>query len=346
MGEYMTKVLGGRKTKGCFARETPAVLASAQDAKRVYLHGRRERDQDLNVVPHFRLWDPEQAPASGDDGKESGEGAQQPTPQSMPYEFSGEPLGREAWVTRYPDVAPRIQRVVDEEVARVKDFGSSAEDFSCSDDVPAVFERALSVLKECRHVQETAKTLMAGEFPSAVPDGEGHYNKVACIEGGQGQCEALNCHAVDKDLVQQLTHLRARARACRDISKAMRSEERARGPAPFPEVGEDREDVAEAVQQAASDQETQATAESDQQTGQPAEAQVQHGSQVVQQPAHQGQQGPPHAAFMPVGAEALPLLPSARPPARSCVTHQEHCQSTLSGARRAAFEEFLCAVPK
>merc|ERR1712178_259820 len=140
-------------------------------------------------------------------------------------------MGREGWIDAYKEAAPRIQNIMDTQVASVVQWGPKANNIDCTQDIRGRVRKINVMRRECKKMQELEQMLAPKTpFESNVPDDKGAFIPVKCVMGGQGMCQALNCYSDDADLLRGITLLRSRAKVCQKALGILVEEEERNGP--------------------------------------------------------------------------------------------------------------------
>lgn len=195
---YQSQMVGGKTITGCFKGHGYDEEFEDSLPGRLYLGGRDKKEVEqrvLDVVPHYRLWDPGEQESPPEDGELEGDqaSAAQPTVATprLPYQSYGEPLSQGLWVKRYKEAAPRIQRLLDKFISQVKNSAS----LTCADELAGMLEKLRAAQEACRQTQETAQ--------SFVPTGQ-----------------VLDCHDRDDDLAAAIDDLKEKLTDCKEEAKA------------------------------------------------------------------------------------------------------------------------------
>jgi len=244
--EYGTKTLAGRTSTGCYSIDSGAAMRDRKTkfkGGRMYLYdgmegiSSKQTEQDLVVIPHYRLWRPGSlrmgAEVGGTPEASSSEvkGGHFIHILRFPYEDRGETLGKEKWTESYKEAAPEIQRTIDLSVDSMKEWGPKANDIDCTQDVTGRITKFNIFRRECRRMQSLEAHLAPSTpFESKVPDDNGSYIPVRCIMGGQGMCQRLNCYADDAELIKSADQMKERAETCHKASGILSAEEAVNGP--------------------------------------------------------------------------------------------------------------------
>jgi len=189
----------------------------------------KEQEQKLVVIPHYKLWNPE------DERTPKEEGGLETHPAhnlKFPYQSRKEPLSREAWITGYRTAAPHIQRLMDVEVEHVKEWGPKATQLDCTTDIAGVTQKLKVFRRECIKHQSIVNTLAPKTpFEPKVSDGKGGFIPVQCQMTKGGMCKALNCYSEDVDVLKSIVQLKEREKTCRKALGLLVQDEEANGPA-------------------------------------------------------------------------------------------------------------------
>lgn len=240
--EYATKTILGRTSKGCYFADSGVANNQRVHAEkgRSYLFDgmegleSKQELQKLVVVPHYPLWDPGSARMPTELGGSPTHAANE---LKFPYQNRREPLSREAWIDGYKQAASRIQNLMDNHVANVKEWGPKANDIDCTQDIIGRTKKMTFLRRECKKYQALEQHIAPKTpFESKLPDGKGSFIPVNCVMGGQGMCQALNCYSDDLDLIKGITHLKERSKVCRAALGILVEEEAINGP-----IGEEAE---------------------------------------------------------------------------------------------------------
>lgn len=235
--EYGTKTIMGRTAKGCYFRDSGVSKTKRvrADEGRAYLFAgmegqeSQEQEQKLVVIPHYQLWNPEDTRTPKEVGGKNKEHAAHEL--QFPYQSRREPLSREAWIDAYKNAAPAIQRMMDTDSEKVKEWGPKANDIDCTQDVSGFLGKAKNFRRECKKHQEIINMLAPHTpFESSVADGKGGFTPVNCVMGEQGMCQSLNCYSDDVDVLKGLDQLNERYKTCRKALGILVQEEEENGP--------------------------------------------------------------------------------------------------------------------
>lgn len=216
--EYTTKTFGGRRTEGCFTREK----AKAEDVDaadgRPYLDGDDATEEDLIVIPHYKFWDP--GATRGPD--EKGYDAASPSAVlRFPHQNRSEPLSKEAWLSKYKEAAPRIQRLMDAAKESMIWAGQNANTLDCKWDLLGRVAKFKNMRRDCKLMQTTVDALKPRtEFAPKAPDAAGKSHKLKCHLGKSHKCDALNCYYRDKELTAAFYNLAERNTVCKSEKEA------------------------------------------------------------------------------------------------------------------------------
>jgi len=209
--EYRAQVEGST-LGGCVSR---VKSGKAHDHIRgPYLHGKVPQQVTIDLVPHYTVWDPgnresPDPPAEGQDDDLVGPGV------PMPYQsWQREPLSRLAWVIKYQEIAPRIQRFLDFLVHKV--VSSALHPGQCTPDGELVgkMDRARAAQQACQQTQELAQSFASTQ----TFEDSGDTN---CVRGNAGEehtsasCQTLNCYTSDKAFNKGLETLKEQNNYCR-----------------------------------------------------------------------------------------------------------------------------------
>lgn len=177
-----------------------------------YLHGHEPQTETIDLVPHYTVWDPgehespEQPAQDQDDDDIVGPGV------PMPYQsWRREPLSRLAWVIKYQEVAPRIQRFLDFLAKKV--VLSAQNPGQCTPDgkLVGMMDRARAAQLACQQTQELAQSL------ASTQTFEDQF-ETKCVRGnasGAASCQTLNCYTSDKEFNRGLETLKQQSNLCR-----------------------------------------------------------------------------------------------------------------------------------
>eukprot|EP00929_Paragymnodinium_shiwhaense_P083001 TRINITY_DN44036_c0_g1_i1.p1 TRINITY_DN44036_c0_g1~~TRINITY_DN44036_c0_g1_i1.p1 ORF type:complete len:529 (-),score=100.86 TRINITY_DN44036_c0_g1_i1:59-1645(-) len=216
-------------------------------AGRLFNHGLESREVNLKIVPHYRIWDPQEP---DDRAKEADGGSEQPGPDGsndvplvpptrMPYEIRREPLSRNAWMKTYRASAPRVQHMLDSMVTQLRDEWSQPGKAStclgkgggaaAGDDLNGKLDKFLAVQRSCREMSDIASTLRSEEASadgrfSSQHCGKAHDGTCGCIrvpENGEepeadamNDCQALNCYTADTQVQDGIRKLKEKNETC------------------------------------------------------------------------------------------------------------------------------------
>eukprot|EP00929_Paragymnodinium_shiwhaense_P023975 TRINITY_DN14886_c0_g1_i1.p1 TRINITY_DN14886_c0_g1~~TRINITY_DN14886_c0_g1_i1.p1 ORF type:complete len:499 (-),score=86.65 TRINITY_DN14886_c0_g1_i1:64-1560(-) len=238
-----------RQQSGCFKGPTQGEVK--WDEPCLYLHGVKPTERELQVVPHYRLYDPldtqyDPQDTSEDAATSTGLAAD----MRLPYQSQREPLGREEWIRQYREAAPGLQKLMDLLVMRLLDGAGTKQAWTplvdaesgyrqvglpkcwtstqVGDDVAGKLDKFLAVQKACVATQETARRIARGSTFSADPGGEhncgayswdkvGHVRDCGChrgVDSEAGLCKALNCYTDREDVQQALEVLKEKQTVC------------------------------------------------------------------------------------------------------------------------------------
>jgi len=217
--EYTTKNFGGRRTEGCFPHAEKTAELDLGDG-RPYLDGDDATEEDLIVIPHYKIWDPGATRSPDEAGFDAGHHSHV---LRSPHQNRHEPLSKQAWLRRYKEAAPRIQRVMDTARASIIWAGSNSKRLDCKWDLLGRIAKFKSQRRECKMTQETVDQLKRGTtFGHDVPDAMGKTQHANCIMAKNHKCDALNCYFSDKDVSAAFYALSQRNATCkieRDATK-------------------------------------------------------------------------------------------------------------------------------
>eukprot|EP00929_Paragymnodinium_shiwhaense_P002344 TRINITY_DN102571_c0_g1_i1.p1 TRINITY_DN102571_c0_g1~~TRINITY_DN102571_c0_g1_i1.p1 ORF type:complete len:702 (+),score=199.40 TRINITY_DN102571_c0_g1_i1:64-2169(+) len=230
-----------RKQLGCFDSASSKGPGSAKSGQKalLYLGGQKAVQRDLQIVPHYSLWDP-------------GDPAEDGLPDKnlrLPYQSHREPLSREAWLAKYKEAAPNMQKLMDLLAMRLLDGTSEVDAWSpkdatgppeadrlvsldncwtqgnAGDDIAGKLDKFLSVQRVCKRMQETERLLAGGSTFSADKaecgafawDDEKEARRCGCHHGfgkEAGQCKALSCYGDREDVAAAVSALKAKLKSC------------------------------------------------------------------------------------------------------------------------------------
>lgn len=253
-----TGIYTERVTLGCYEKP-PADSMTGADAKsfaeapkayvpepaRKYLQGFEPgKPEDRYLVPHYFWYDP----------KLQVSGVRATT--HLPYEFDiGEPSSRQEWISRYQDVAPRLQQYIDDLANKVIDMSQpdTLGRISCEDtQMSAALEDMHEVRAACRSMQSTAQRLNGHDGKDIdelewqnedLVTGLKQNTSVNCLKTAgktQQECASLNCYTAElapgdsqkgdympAKLNKALEAIEKRIRACRSHRDALLTENKA-----------------------------------------------------------------------------------------------------------------------
>lgn len=226
---FKTKMLEGELVEGCWAKDGGSMRRRQLrgEADRIFLHGLPVQRKDLTVVPHYKMWDPEEAfdPTGDEDSPEVEDQLALAPLQGtrMPYQSRREPLSRDSWVALYKDVAPRVQKAMDQVVKETIDAGTKASSIRCEDklgkvlgeDIPGKIEKAAAMKNACLQMQEIANRI-AIKQDAGFP----HVDGIKCTMNDSvsepGECDYLNCYTNDARFREAIKSLKKRNDRCYD----------------------------------------------------------------------------------------------------------------------------------
>merc|ERR1740130_2552870 len=107
--------------------------AEKKESGRPYLDGDDPTENDLIVIPHYPMWDPG---ATRDATEPAVDSSSPSSLLRLPSQSRNEPLSKEAWIKKYVEAAPRIQRLMDVGRENLIDAGNKANQVDCSTDIP------------------------------------------------------------------------------------------------------------------------------------------------------------------------------------------------------------------
>jgi hypothetical protein len=224
--EYTTKSFGGRTTEGCFDRTNAKPSGSEGSDGRPYLDGDKPTENDLIVIPHYKIWDP------GAIRSEDEPGFDPSHPSRIlryPYQSRAEPLSKKAWIQKFKEAAPRVQRLLDAGRQNLIWAGNNANGIECDQDIVGRMQKFKSLRRECKEMQATVDMLQRGtQFEETTQDAAGATQKVQCVEAENHKCDALNCYSSDKQVQNALLSLSQRNQMCKvERDQARRASEMA-----------------------------------------------------------------------------------------------------------------------
>lgn len=200
---FTEKEIAGKKVEGCFIADPFKTKPPPDDGEdkepgREYMEGRSVREESLVVLPHYPLWDP---------GDKSSDAGFQDIVYKMPFQSRKEPLSQDAWLQKYAEAAPRMQRVMDRAAAKVVKYSPDpsthvcrTQSLKCLDNIGSKLEQTVSVQKACRLMQSLEMRLRKGAptpFESKAPGGKGGSTPLNCRVGPGGMCVRLNCYSAN-----------------------------------------------------------------------------------------------------------------------------------------------------
>eukprot|EP00927_Polykrikos_kofoidii_P061999 TRINITY_DN56822_c0_g1_i1.p1 TRINITY_DN56822_c0_g1~~TRINITY_DN56822_c0_g1_i1.p1 ORF type:complete len:505 (+),score=74.53 TRINITY_DN56822_c0_g1_i1:67-1581(+) len=216
---------------------------------RIWNHAADPKEERIKIVPHYRLWSPEEPEKSAGpgssamDAEEDGDGAgdgEEPSLSTIkwPYLTSRkEPLSRRAWIAAYREAAPRMQHAMDMLATNIKERAKNAESSSCwtatdpGGDINGKLDKFLVVQRTCRDMRDTADTVrgvgakLDVGFDSA-DCGRARAGSCGCnrqaIAGRSSQfdCKSLNCYSEDQAVDKAVKALQDKNSSCLTKAKA------------------------------------------------------------------------------------------------------------------------------
>lgn len=216
--EYTTKTMANRKSEGCYDRAAPKPVGKGgkKENGRPYLDGDDATENDLIVIPHYPMWDPG---ATRDVTEPAVDSSSPSSLLRLPYQSRNEPLSKEAWINKYVEAAPRIQRLMDAGRENLVNAGNEASQIDCKADIPGRIRNFKSQRRECRHMQEISAQLAPHkEFQDETPDFSGQVNEInelKCQKVKGGKCTDLNCYFDDKEVTKAIFDLNERNNICK-----------------------------------------------------------------------------------------------------------------------------------
>eukprot|EP00930_Biecheleria_cincta_P023821 TRINITY_DN17139_c0_g1_i1.p1 TRINITY_DN17139_c0_g1~~TRINITY_DN17139_c0_g1_i1.p1 ORF type:complete len:491 (+),score=98.32 TRINITY_DN17139_c0_g1_i1:74-1474(+) len=219
---YRERSMGGVMKLGCWAADPAAARISRLKGKEAaeYLGGRTTVQKEMNLIPHYKLFDPGEGhdPVSEPGSKEEEEEleiARKSGPQ-LPYQSVREVLSAQQWIQTYKQAAPAVQKLLDSQVRSVDEWAKTASTLRCvkksrkrlGNDILGKVEKVLSIRNMCQSMQETAAKI--------APDHTGFNggDLLHCVRADNGSCKNLNCYANDQHLKDGLRQLLVRNDEC------------------------------------------------------------------------------------------------------------------------------------
>eukprot|EP00931_Biecheleriopsis_adriatica_P087823 TRINITY_DN62239_c0_g1_i1.p1 TRINITY_DN62239_c0_g1~~TRINITY_DN62239_c0_g1_i1.p1 ORF type:complete len:464 (+),score=84.37 TRINITY_DN62239_c0_g1_i1:40-1431(+) len=236
---FKAKSMGGEMVEACWDKDGGAARRARLNGKEkvVYLNGMTPVRKDINIVPHYPLWDPQEQHEPVDaEGSPEAEGELALAPnggQRMPYQSKRELLSRDAWVAAYKEVAPRVQRALDEQVKAIEEFGSEdrVKDVKCQDrtgetmgdDIPGMIVKATTIQQSCMSMQEIANRIAVGDQNASFADTAADGTRLHCVHTEDAEssevlgCLRLNCYGKDVKFDEALARLRKQNDHCGSV---------------------------------------------------------------------------------------------------------------------------------
>eukprot|EP00913_Durusdinium_trenchii_P027253 g25568.t1 len=244
---FKTKMLEGELVEGCWAKDGGSMRRRQLRGARLRARRWGRRGLDLTVVPHYKMWDPEEAfdPTGDEDSPEVEDQLALAPLQGtrMPYQSRREPLSRDSWVALYKDVAPRVQKAMDQVVKETIDAGTKASSIRCEDklgkvlgeDIPGKIEKAAAMKNACLQMQDGQLLFsfeaffhgrlgvteeIANRIAIKQDAGFPHVDGIKCTMNDSvsepGECDYLNCYTNDARFREAIKSLKKRNDRCYD----------------------------------------------------------------------------------------------------------------------------------
>lgn len=219
----------GERIEGCWPKDGGSNRRKRLrgEAERIFLHGMPVQLKDLTIVPHYKMWDPSEAfdPTGDEDSKEAEDQISLAPDEGprMPYQSRREPLSRQTWLALYKEVAPRVQKELDDVVENTINAGKKAGALGCEhklgkrvgEDIPGMIEKATSIQNACLQMQETANRIAVKDANPGFPQ-TGSHCTMNDRHSEPGECDSLNCYTTDAKFKKAIAALKKRNEKCYD----------------------------------------------------------------------------------------------------------------------------------